>query len=585
MDFFKTLGAGAQFNRQKFRRDIEIFEKTDREKRTGGPTNLDKSEVLPELDFFNQRVNFTGSKTNLPAVSTESKAEDTTAEESSGANLEDGSSSETDEPFETIEAAGWFRNKHRIRIYGDKSIQPVKTFNMMFNQWTFRPVVRRNFESIGFRHPTPIQMQAIPITMASRDLVACAPTGSGKTLAFLLPILQALDRPSKVGFRAVVVTPTRELGRQIFGTLEKLVAGTKLRVCFLAKLGGSVLGNANNRKKYDILVTTPLRLVHEIQHENIDLSTVQHLVLDEADQLLELGFLEQMDTIIAACTHPHIRKSLFSATISSNVEELATSIMRDPIRVVVGIKNAATEDIDQKLVYVGQEEGKLVEVRQMVHRGIRPPVLIFVQSIERAKELFHELIYDGINVDVIHSERTKAQRDSIITNFRSGKIWVLIATELMSRGIDFKGVNLVVNYDFPQTIQSYIHRIGRTGRAGRKGEAVTFFTKDDLTYLKSIVNVMRSSGCEVPEWMLQVKPPSKGEKSKLKRKPISRDIITTNPYQKRIKLQEERRKEKVKAQSKSKTLSGKSGPIADVKSKNRLKKAPQSSLTLDDGDS
>jgi len=123
-------------------------------------------------------------------------------------------------------------------------------------------------------------------------------------------------------------------------------------------------------------------------------------------------------------------------------------------------------------------------MRQMIQSGLKPPVLIFVQSVERAKELFHELVYDGINVDVIHSERTKAQRDNIVNNFRIGKIWVLITTELMARGMDFKGVKLVINYDFPQSVQSYIHRIGRTGRAGRDGEAVTFFSRDDVTYLK-----------------------------------------------------------------------------------------------------
>jgi len=148
-------------------------------------------------------------------------------------------------------------------------------------------------------------------------------------------------------------------------------------------------------------------------------------------------------------------------------------------------------------------------------------------QLNEQKELFHELIYDGINVDVIHSERTKAQRDSIVLNFRQGKIWVLIATELMARGMDFKGVNLVINYDFPQSVQSYIHRIGRTGRAGRSGEAVTYYTKDDSHYLKSIVNVMKESGCEVPDWMLQLKNPSKESKQRLRKKPIERKTINT----------------------------------------------------------
>lgn len=242
-----------------------------------------------------------------------------------------------------------------------------------------------------------------------------------------------------------------------------------------------VLSKATNSretlKNNDLLITTPLRLVSALQNEHLKLDNVRHLVLDEADKLLELGFLDQIDEILAACSNSKLRKSLFSATIPSGVEELAKSVMKDPIRVVIGQKNAATSSIDQQLLYVGQESGKLIAIRQLIQSGFRPPVLIFVQSIERAQELFKELIYDGVNVEMIHSERTQQQRDNIVMNFRIGKIWVLISTELMSRGIDFKNVQLVINYDFPQTAASYIHRIGRTGRANQAGKAITYFTK------------------------------------------------------------------------------------------------------------
>lgn len=195
-------------------------------------------------------------------------------------------------------------------------------------------------------------------------------------------------------------------------------------------------------------------------------------------------------------------------------------------------RNAATETIKQELLYTGTEAGKMIALRQLVQKGIKPPVLIFVQSIERAKELFHELVFDGINVEVIHSDRTKAQRDKIIDQFRVGKIWVLIATELMARGLDFKGVNLVINYDFPQTIASYIHRIGRTGRAGRQGEAVTYYTQDDIQYMKGVVNVMKESGCDIPEWMLNLKTANHNQKRQL-RKGIDRDQIdSTSKYDK-----------------------------------------------------
>jgi len=270
-----------------------------------------------------------------------------------------------------------------------------------------------------------------------------------------------------------------------------------------------------------------MRLVYMIEEGTVDLKNVEHIVLDEGDKLLELGFLEQVDEILVGCTNPNKRNYLFSATLPPSIELLAKTVMRDPARVVIGVRNAAAETVNQKLVFVGSEEGKLLAVRQLLKQGLKPPVLIFVQSIERAKELFHELIYDGINVDVIHSERTQAQRDKIVQNFRAGKIWMLISTELMSRGMDFKGISVVINYDFPQSTVSYIHRIGRAGRAGRPGEAITYFTLEDTEYLRSIAEVMKDSGCEVPKWMLELKKPTKEMKKRLKKNPIKRNRITT----------------------------------------------------------
>lgn len=254
--------------------------------------------------------------------------------------------------------------------------------------------------------------------------------------------------------------------------MKKLTKNKPFKIVLLSKAT-----NSESLKINDILISTPLRLVGALQNGNLKLDNVKHLILDEADKLLELGFLEQMDEIFSSCSNNHIQKSLFSATIPSGVEELAKSIMKDPIQVVIGRKNAATSLIEQKLLFVGQESGKLVAIRQLIHEGFKPPVLIFVQSIARAQELFNELIYDGINVDMIHSERSQLQRDNIVSNFRIGKIWVLISTELISRGIDFKNIQLVINYDFPQTAASYIHRIGRTGRCNQPGKAITYFTK------------------------------------------------------------------------------------------------------------
>ncbi|KAG0042382.1 RNA-dependent ATPase rok1 [Gryganskiella cystojenkinii] len=552
MDLFRMLGGGARFDKRRFKEDIEVFQP----KAADTGLNADAAAALAtELDFFKNKKpaakkaasakNSSAKKAKTESSSDdeedggESSGEDKThegeseGEDESGSDESDDESDEEeeeeeDESFDNKEQLALFRNHLKIKVYGTDIPNPFKSFDGLANQYQLDPYLQRNILGSGFKKPTPIQMQAIPVILHGRDLMAMAPTGSGKTMAFVLPILHDLKGPEKVGYRAVIISPTRELATQIFNIIKKLSVGRKFKICMLTKATAATQGQAPHlRQKYDILISTPLRLVHAIQQEKMELTQVRHLILDEADKLLEQGFLEQTDEIFAACSHPSLQKSLFSATLPSGVEALASTFMRSPIRIVIGSKNAATETIDQKLVYCGSEEGKLIAIRQLIQGGLKPPVLIFVQSIERAKELFHELIYDGINVDVIHSERTKAQRDKIVEGFRQGKVWVLIATELMARGVDFKGVNLVINYDFPQTVQSYIHRIGRTGRAGRKGQAVTYFTNEDQTYLKSIVNVMRESGCEVADWMLAMKKPSKNDKKNLRQRPLGRSAINT----------------------------------------------------------
>ncbi|KAG0361320.1 RNA-dependent ATPase rok1 [Podila minutissima] len=558
MDLFRMLGGGARFDKRRFKEDIEVFQP----KAASTGLNADAEAALAtELDFFKNKkpevkkapAPKKAAKKKGRSLTFDSESEDEDEDESGessgedqthegddgsedGSDSEDGSNDDEEEEEEQEESIGFeskeqlslFRSHLKIKVYGTDIPNPFKSFDGLARQYQLEQYLQRNITASGFKKPTPIQMQAIPVILHGRDLMAMAPTGSGKTMAFVLPILHDLKGPEKVGYRAVVISPTRELATQIFNQIKKLSVGRKFKICMLTKATAATQGQAPHlRQKYDILISTPLRLVHAIQQEKMELGHVRHLILDEADKLLEQGFLEQTDEIFAACSHPSLQKSLFSATLPSGVEALANTFMRSPIRIVIGSKNAATETISQKLVYCGSEEGKLIAMRQQIQGGLKPPVLIFVQSIERAKELFHELIYDGIHVDVIHSERTKAQRDKIVEGFRQGKVWVLIATELMARGVDFKGVNLVINYDFPQTVQSYIHRIGRTGRAGRAGEAITYFTNDDQTYLKSIVNVMRESGCEVADWMLAMKKPSKNEKKNLRQRPLGRSAINT----------------------------------------------------------
>ncbi|CAG8588738.1 12577_t:CDS:10 [Acaulospora morrowiae] len=534
MDLFRILGTGAKFNKKRFNEDIGLFEPTSTQE-TKDPDS--QTNLIQEIDFFHNSKRATDEVLGTKHTKTEEQivnfSEDQIAQSNSDENEKEHKSSFIRSNEIAIhEDVKVFRKRHQIRVYGTDIPDPLRSFSELETKYDFQSYIIRNLESMAYDQPTPIQMQVVPTMLHGRDIMAMAPTGSGKTLAYILPILHDLKGPEKVGYRALIISPTRELEQQIYRDFKRMSVGKSYKICTLTRVTAATQSqDPRLRKKFDILISTPLRLVRAIQQENIDLKNVRHLILDEADKLLELGFLEQTDEIFAACANPKLQKSLFSATLPSGVETLANSFMKDPIRVVIGLKNAATDTIKQKLVYVGQEEGKLIAIRQLIQQGgLKPPVLIFVQSIERAKELFHELIYDGINVDVIHSERTKAQRDAVVLSFRQGKIWVLISTELMARGMDFKGVNLVINYDFPQSVQSYIHRIGRTGRAGKSGEAVTFYTKDDAPYLKIIVNVMKDSGCEVPDWMLKLKNPTKESKHQLRKKPIKRKTIDTRSY-------------------------------------------------------
>ena len=265
-------------------------------------------------------------------------------------------------------------------------------------------------------------------------------------------------------------------------------------------------------------------------------------------------FLQQIDSILSHLPNSATR-ALFSATLGPSVRHLSESILRSPIDITTGINagtggnsaaGGASEHIKQELKFVGREEGKLLAIRQLVAEGITPPVLIFMQSKERAQALFGELLYDGIRVDVIHAGRSPSAREASVAKFRKGDTWVLICTDLVARGVDFKAVNLVINYDLPMDGVSYVHRIGRTGRAGRKGRAITFFTEADFDGLRTIANVMKLSGCVIPEWMLTIKRQAglggsegirSGGRKKRKRKnaipPRRSDIDTTPSFDKK----------------------------------------------------
>lgn len=461
-----------------------------------------------------------------------------------------------------IESIERVHRSNGIKVSGNDIVAPIEHFSELRDRLPgIDPRVLRNLKRFAIEEPSPIQMQAIPSMGLGREVIGVAPTGSGKTLAYVLPLIHLLtshpqiqtEKPSKIeksiektikssekiifkpaegkrGYRSIILSPTRELAQQIYRVFKRYCQGIRLRVCLLTR--GIMDKKATLPKgAFDVLVATPMRLVNMIKDGSVDLTAVQTLVLDEADRLFDEQFVAQIDEIAAACKEAReaaksgaaessLQVCLFSATMLPQVEQLAASIMRDPVRILVGHRNVPLRSIKQSLVFVGNEEGKLLKMVTMVREGaIKVPCLVFVQSKERGTELRKLLTANGVrNVRDINSDKSESERAHIVDNFRVGKIWFLISTEIMARGMDFPGICTVVNYDFPQSNASYVHRVGRTGRGTSvDGVAYTFFTESDAGFLRTIANSVKAAGCEVPDWMLELKPLEKAQRKKLER--------------------------------------------------------------------
>lgn len=545
MDIFRILSRGAALKTSKSA-TADFSGNFHKEKTEKDPSSI-QADVDRETDFFRTKTHKKKpEETNQPEKKTE-------AEEPPKAVITNS------------EEAAKFRKSAGSKVSGHDVPLPIGSFEDLVSRFQINKRLLHNLLDAEFVEPTPIQCEGIPAALNDRDLIGCAPTGSGKTLAFLIPMIQTLlqTAPQKNNkIRGLIIAPTNELASQIFQQLQVLTKGYKnLPSAILSRQMATRLQDGIvSSTKYAIIVSTPLRLLDIVKNGHADLTTVEQLVIDEADRLFDKGFVEQTDALLANMTNPKLRKSIFSATIPSGVEELANSIMRDPVRIIVGHKEAASLNIDQKLVFTGSEDGKLVAIRELLQKGeFKPPVIIFLQSITRAKALFHELLYDKLNVDVIHAERTPKQRDEVIKRFKNGDIWVLITTDVLARGVDFRGVNLVINYDVPQTAQAYVHRIGRTGRGTNKGKAVTFFTKEDTQAVKPIVNVMKQSGCSdgYSDWMENMGKLSYFDKRKVKTQQIERAGISTVP--KIVKQKRKQRQEMIEASKRRKQQSKKGG--------------------------
>ena len=364
---------------------------------------------------------------------------------------------------------------------------------MSFDQLSLSAPILRAVASEGYTVATPVQAQAIPLALAGRDLLGCAQTGTGKTAAFALPILHRLsEAPRRAGTakpRCLVLCPTRELATQIVESFRIYGKNVALRCAVV--FGGVGIGPQANalRRGVDILVATPGRLLDLMGQGIADLRQVEILVLDEADRMLDMGFIRDIRQIIAAL--PTRRQTmLFSATMSQDIRQLAHSILRDPAVVQLARQSTVADGINESIYFVSRAEKPVLLARLATELPLARAI-VFTRTKHGADRLVRRLDASGIRSEAIHGNKSQNARDRALGNFRTGKTSLLIATDVASRGIDVDGITHVVNYDLTHEPETYIHRIGRTARAGASGTAISFCDSEEIPNLKAIEKLIQ----------------------------------------------------------------------------------------------
>lgn len=342
----------------------------------------------------------------------------------------------------------------------------------------------------GINEPTQIQEKSIPELLKGRDVIAQAQTGTGKTLAFLLPMMEKID-VSKDYIQGLIITPTRELAIQITGVAKLLAQGKEINI--LASYGGQDVEQQVRKLKKGIhlVIATPGRLLDHIRRKNVEIGRLKTLVLDEADEMLHMGFLEDIEKIIIET--PRARQTmLFSATIPNEVRNLGKRFMRDPLQLEVAGKSVTLEEIKQVVIET-TPRGKLDTLCQLIDEFRPYLAIVFCRTKRRVSELNNDLLSRGYNSDELHGDLSQAKRERVMKDFRSAKLQILVATDIAARGIDVEGITHVINYDVPDDGETYIHRIGRTGRIGNLGMAVTLVTPRDADSLALIERKIKTN--------------------------------------------------------------------------------------------
>jgi ATP-dependent RNA helicase RhlE len=368
-----------------------------------------------------------------------------------------------------------------------------------FEDFRFDPQLLDGLLSMGYNKPTPIQQQAIPVILSNKDLIACAQTGTGKTAAYILPILHKIVSSKKRHLNTLVIAPTRELAQQIDQQIEGFAYF--LSVSSIPVYGGGDGATWDQQRKAmesgaDIIIATPGRLIALLASGTIKLDQVEHLVLDEADRMLDMGFYDDIVKIINYL--PKKRQTLlFSATMPPKIRALANKILINPEEVTIALAKPAEGILQQAYLVFDEQKNDLL--KRLLKQGAHNSVIIFASSKENVKKLDRDLTRAGLLTKAFHSDLEQPEREAIMREFKSRQLQILIGTDILSRGIDVEGIGLVVNYDAPHDPEDYIHRIGRTARAETTGTAITFINEKDQ---RKFSRIERLIGKEVPKMPL-----------------------------------------------------------------------------------
>lgn len=417
------------------------------------------------------------------------------------------------------------RKKSKIKVNKKKICFPIETFIELKERFNVSKTIITNLKKLGLCKPTPIQKQTIPCMLKGENVLGSAPTGSGKTVSFVIPILARIKSNVKTNLRCIIISPTKELSQQIEIVLNLLGLNTGLTIGYINYKVPTL-----KKQQVDIAIVTPQTAIKLTKIMKINCQKLEMLILDEADQLLNSNWIEPIDQIITKCTNTSTNYGLFSATLHSSLNTLIRSFIHQPTIITVGQTGTISSTIIQKLIFVANEKGKLFELQELINNGMRIPSLIFVQSRSRARHLFWSLRKKGLKTNYLTSNLPIKIRMKLVERFRKGDIWFFICTDLMSRGMDFENVETVINYDFPQSTDSYIHRCGRTGRAGKKGWAITFWTEVDTPFIRNITNIIRNSGGKIPEWMFKLKKLTQSKAKQLIKRPLKRHYVPNITY-------------------------------------------------------